>query len=58
MLRKNLIYLDFLMKLLSLKLPTSGDLDYDPRLYLIDKGDGSSPDPVHIGKLALDIHGA
>lgn len=56
MLRENLIYFEFLTKLFSLNLPGLGDLDHDARMDLIDKRDASSPDPVHIRKLALDIH--
>lgn len=56
MLRKDLIDLDFFLELLSLKLSGSRDLDHDARMDLVDKGDGSFPDPVHIRKLLLDRH--
>jgi hypothetical protein len=56
MLRKDLINLDFLPKLLSLKVAGFWDLYYDARVHLVDKGDASLPDPVHIGELLSDIH--
>jgi hypothetical protein len=56
MLRKDLIDLEFSLKLLSLKVARFRDLDHDARMDLIDKGDASSPDPVHIRELLPDIH--
>lgn len=54
--REDLIDLEFFTKLLFLKFSGLWDLDHDARMDLIDKGDASSPDPVHTRKLALDIH--
>jgi hypothetical protein len=56
MLRKDLIDLEFFPKLLSLKFARFRDLDHDARMDLIDKGDASFPDPVHIRELLPDIH--
>lgn len=54
--RKDLVDLDFFLKLFSLKLARFWDLNHDLRMDLIDKGDASFPDPVHIRKLLLGSH--
>ena len=52
----NLIDLEFFPKFLSLFLTRLRNLDHNERMDLIDKGDSSSPDPVHTRKLTFDIH--
>ena len=41
------------IKLLSLKLPGLRDFDHDAGMDFADERDGSFPDPVHVGELAL-----
>lgn len=56
MLREDLIDLQLFLKLLSLELPRLRDFDHNARMDFIDERDGSFPDPVYIGKLALIAH--
>lgn len=45
------------MELSPLEFSRLRDLNHDARVDLVDERDTSSPDPVHIRELALDIHG-
>lgn len=55
-LRKNLIYLEFLLKLLSFKVARLRYLHHDARVDLVDKRDAPFPDPVHLRELLPDTH--
>lgn len=54
--RKDLIDLNFFLKLFSLKLARLWDLNHNSRMDFIDEGDTSFPDPVHSRKLLLCSH--
>jgi hypothetical protein len=55
-LRKHSIYLELFTELLSFILSRLWDLDHDKWVDFVDEGDTSSPDPMHVRKLALNIH--
>lgn len=54
--REDLVNLEFVPKLFFFECVVYGNLDHDAGMNLIDEGDASLPDPVHVWKQLLGGH--